>query len=136
MNNNKFFVKSLYNISDKYDDATRCPVCNNIMSVQSWHESMGTVEENHKCPKCGYYYEFAYGNYMEIVNRREFIWSYTSYDDKDNFKKFTNIIKRHIKLHKLKWKLYRASYLHKEPYFTYLFSNLNDKKIERIRGGI
>lgn len=124
------------NTKDKMESGLSCPVCRNFMNVETYVECMGTVEETHNCPHCGYFYNFAYGNYMEIVNRREFIWSYTSYDDEENFKKFNKMIQKHIKLHQFKWKLYKASYLHKEPYFTYFFSNAKDKKIERIRGGV
>lgn len=127
-------VDSLYNFNDKYDNGIKCPVCNNFMSVSSWHESMGTVEENHKCPHCGYYYEFAYGNYKEEVNRREFIWTYKCYENEELFKKFNKMIQKHIKRHQRKWKLFKISYLHKEPYYTYFCGGNN--KIERIKGGV
>ena len=95
-------VDSLYNFNDKYDNGIKCPVCNNFMSVSSWHESMGTVEENHKCPHCGYYYEFAYGNYKEVVGNKYFIWSYSTKYDNPIFKRISRtefMAKRRWKKH-------------------------------------
>ena len=117
-----------------------CPICNNFMEVETYVECMGIAEETHNCSHCGYFYNFEYGNYMEIVNRREFIWSYTSYANEEQYKNFNKLIQKHIKLHRFKWKLFKIRYLHKEPYFTYFCNGKKDgkkdRKIERIRGGV
>ena len=89
----------------------KCPICNNDVDAESYVECYGIVEEYHKCTHCGYYYEFTYGNYMKIVNRREFIWPYTSYANEEQYKNFNILIQKHIKLHRFKWKLYKANYL-------------------------
>jgi len=123
-------------MKDKMENGLSCPICNNFMKVETYVECMGIVEETHNCPYCGYFYNFTYGNYMKIVNRREFIWSYTNYKNEKEFKKFNKLIQKHIKQHQRKWKLFKISYLHKEPYFTYFCSSNKDEKIERIRGGV
>ena len=121
-------------MEDKSKMGPICPVCHNFMKVETYAECVGIVEEIHNCPHCGYHYEFAYGNYKEEVNRREFIWTYKCYENEEQFKKFNKMIQKHIKRHQRKWKLFKISYLHKEPYYTY-FCGV-DNKIERIKGGV
>lgn len=82
---------------------TKCPICNNQAKWVYWTESFGIVEEHIDCPHCGYYYEFAYGYYMECVNSKEFIWSYMT--------RYTNPIFNRMKraefMAKRNWKKFR-----------------------------
>ena len=108
------------------------------MKTNSWYESVGLVEENHTCNQCGYFYEFVYGNYTEIVNRREFIWNYKCNGNKESYEAFNKLLNKNIKRHKVKWKMFGYSCYKKEPIYTYMCSDVKDKgkKIEKIRGGV
>lgn len=123
-------------MKDKMENGLSCPICNNFMKVETYVECVGIAEETHKCSYCGYFYNFAYGNYMEIVNRREFIWTYKCYENEKEFKKFNNLIQKHKKIHRRKWNMFKTNYLLKEPFFTYFCNSKEGEKIERIRGGV
>ncbi len=57
----------------------KCPVCGRSAKREYYDEVVGTVEDHINCDHCGYTYEFVYGNYVEVVNDKEFIWGYTLY---------------------------------------------------------
>ena len=58
--------------------STKCPICNNQAKWEYWTGPFGIEEEYIYCPVCGYEYEFAYGNYKEVVGNKWLIWSYTT----------------------------------------------------------
>ena len=55
----------------------QCPICNNQAKWEYYSSPWGLEEEQIDCSHCGYYYQFAYGNYMECVKGEEFVWNYT-----------------------------------------------------------
>ena len=115
----------------------KCPVCNNNIKTEYYVECYGVVEETRNCSCCGYFYNFAYGNYMEIVNRREFVWTYKCCENTSCFNKFNKLINKHMIIHKKKQKKFKTNYYQKEPYYTYFCGwNGNDDKIKKIRGGV
>lgn len=62
----------------KYKGYT-CPICgNNNPSCTSYYDYdiHCTVEEYIECDICNYYYEYAYGHYIEYFCSNEFAWSY------------------------------------------------------------
>ena len=127
-----------------YKNEILCPVCNtninsnNIIgcSYEQYIECYSVCEEYKHCSCCGYYYGFAYGNYTEIVNNKEFVWTYKCYKNKKTYAKFNKLIEKNMKRHQRKWKLFKTNYYQKEPYFTYYCANNENEKIERIRGGV
>lgn len=59
-----------------------CPICGNSnLEMNRFVDCMGLLEEYEKCPKCGYYYEFCYGNYQESFGKYHFVWDYTFYNN-------------------------------------------------------
>ena len=61
-----------------------CPICGNPNMVCSRYvDDISLVEETKKCPKCGYYYEFSYGNYQESFGKYYFSWHYTLYNNRN-----------------------------------------------------
>lgn len=84
-----------------------CPICNNIVKYDYYTEPFGIVEEQIACPHCGYYYQFAYGNYIECVKGKVFMWDYTIPYIHPIFKR----IKRATFMAKRNWKKFKKSYL-------------------------
>lgn len=81
---------------------TKCPICNNKAKWENYSSSWGTEEEYINCPICGYRSEFAYGNYLEEVGNKWFIWSY-SQNNPQFFKKIARarfMARRRWKKHK------------------------------------
>ena len=58
-----------------------CPICNNEIITTTYSSEWGTEEENYGCVNCGYGYEFAYGNYRELINGKEFVYSYLTKEE-------------------------------------------------------
>lgn len=63
----------------------KCPICGNNIKNDYYYGPLGIEEEYESCPVCLYSYEFAYGNHLEIIGNKVFIWSYTDYK-KSNFR--------------------------------------------------
>lgn len=63
----------------------KCKVCGQEMKklYRYWCNDINAVtEESHKCEHCNNYsYEFCYGNYNELVNGKEFIYSYKNEEE-------------------------------------------------------
>lgn len=57
-----------------------CPICNNKIIEEYYSGPFGIEEEHIHCNKCGYTFDFVYGNYHELVGNKEFIYSYHDYD--------------------------------------------------------
>lgn len=85
---------------------TKCPICNNQAKWVYWTESFGIVEEHIDCPRCGYYYEFAYGGYIKCVKGREFIWNYHTDCSHPVFKRN----KRATFMARRNWKKFKRAY--------------------------
>lgn len=83
---------------------TKCPICNNQTEHEYDVESVGTVEEYIRCNHCGYYYEFAYGAYGEYIGNKEFVWSYTIYNDNCAFRRLMKKINRAKFMARRNWK--------------------------------
>ena len=83
-----------------------CPVCKNHAEWKYWVCPYGTEEEYITCPKCGYCYEFAYGNYLEIVKGKEFCWDYKTKESSPIFKR----IKKAMFMAKRNWKKFKKIY--------------------------
>ena len=59
---------------------TKCPICGEDAKWTHYGGSHGTEEETIKC-ECGYYYEFAYGNYCEQKPGEPLMaWSYCDHE--------------------------------------------------------
>ena len=54
-----------------------CPICgyDNVGNV-AYNDERGVVEKYIHCSRCNYYYEYAYGHYVEYFAGHEFAWSY------------------------------------------------------------
>ena len=83
---------------------TKCPICNNQAEYEYYDESVGTVEEHINCNYCGYYYDFAYGAYREHIRNKEFVWSYTIYDNNCAFRRLMKKINRAKFMARRNWK--------------------------------
>lgn len=74
-----------------------CPICNEEVENTRYSSEWGTEEEYYHCKKCGYSYEFAYGNYKEFINEKEFCYSY--HDNKkdlvDMYKEYDEMKKKY-----------------------------------------
>ena len=53
----------------------KCPICNNQAKREYYTGPFGIEEEYIGCSTCNYEFEFAYGNYKEVVGNKYFIWS-------------------------------------------------------------
>ena len=59
------------------DYKKRCPVCSSNLDSKYYTLDYGLVCEQYDvCEKCGFMYEFTYGNTRLAVNNKEFIYSY------------------------------------------------------------
>lgn len=65
----------------------KCPICGKIIEDKCYSGPYGTEEEYINCENCNYSYEFAYGNYKEIVGDICFLWSYHTKWNNPIFKK-------------------------------------------------
>lgn len=83
-----------------------CPICNNQAKWEYYLSPWGLEEEKIDCPHCGYYYQFAYGNYMECVKGEEFVWNYTIHYPHPIFKR----IKRAMFMARRNWKKFKKAY--------------------------
>jgi predicted RNA-binding Zn-ribbon protein involved in translation (DUF1610 family) len=63
-----------------------CPVCEQEIERTYYSGEHGTEEEFYHCDVCGYGYDFAYGNYMEYINGKEFPYSYLTQEDDPVYK--------------------------------------------------
>lgn len=81
----------------------KCPICGNIVEDKCYSGPWGTEEEYINCENCNYSYEFAYGNYKEIVSDICFLWSYHTKWDNPIFKKR----KRKTFMAKRNWNRYK-----------------------------
>lgn len=78
-----------------------CPICNSKAKYEIYNSEWGTEEEYMDCKKCGHFFQFAYGNYVEIVGNKYFIWDY-----KENRRQFFKRIKRAEFMARRRWKKY------------------------------
>lgn len=83
---------------------TKCPICNNQAEHEYYIESVGTVEEHIRCNHCGYCYEFTYGAYREYIGDKEFVWSYTIYNDNCACRRLMKKISRTEFMARRNWK--------------------------------
>jgi predicted RNA-binding Zn-ribbon protein involved in translation (DUF1610 family) len=82
-------LQAMKNIGGKRLKGTiNCPVCEKEIERTYYSGEHGTEEEFYHCDGCGYGYEFAYGNYVEYVNGKEFPYTY---HDKEDDPVFTEI---------------------------------------------
>jgi rubredoxin len=58
-----------------------CPVCGFEIEETIYASEWGTEEECYHCSNCGYGYEFAYGNYLEYINGKEFSYTYRTKEE-------------------------------------------------------
>lgn len=79
-----------------------CPICRSPISPQIWQSEWGTEEEIIDCKTCGYFFHFAYGDYIEIVGNKWFVWDY--HEHRRNFFKR---IKRATFMARRRWRKYR-----------------------------
>ena len=85
---------------------TKCPVCDNQAKWEYWTGPWGIEEERIVCNRCRYYYEFAYGNYVEAIKGKEYIWHYTTKHTNPIFKR----MKRDMFMARRNWKKFRKAY--------------------------
>ena len=94
-----------------------CPICANQAKWEYYSSPWGLEEEKIDCPHCGYYYQFAYGNYLEAIKGKEYIWHHTT--------KYTNPIHKRIKrdvfMARRNWKKLRKN-LQQKPLKYFQFS--------------
>ena len=76
----------------------KCPICDNKIEYTSYSDEQGICEDSHSCNQCGYKYDFAYGNYKETINGKEFSYSYNT-----PFEQMKEYNEEYEKLYK-KWK--------------------------------
>lgn len=83
----------------------KCPVCGNIIKCKYINDDdFGIVEECIDCHNCGYYYLFAYGNYLEYIGNKTLKWSYRTHQDNNTFSKFARKQKRILFMARRNWK--------------------------------
>lgn len=83
-----------------------CPICNNKAARTAYSSEWGLEEEHIDCKRCGYYYEFAYGYYIEAVKGKEFYWSYTTKQSAPVF----NRMQRAEFMARRNWKKWKKGY--------------------------
>lgn len=44
-----------------------CPICNKENERNSYFDDYGLVEEHYSCDRCGYFFNFAYGESDEAI---------------------------------------------------------------------
>lgn len=54
-----------------------CPICNTRLKSDYYYEEYYICEEYILCPVCNYRYQFAYGNYLEEIGTKQFIYDYS-----------------------------------------------------------
>lgn len=86
---------------------TTCPICKGKAEYTCYNGAWGTEEEYIECNSCNYYYEFAYGNYREIVHNKCFTWSYSDYDRLCKFPAFVGKINRAEFMARRNWKKFK-----------------------------
>lgn len=84
---------------------TKCPICNSTIEATYYAESIGVVEELINCDRCGFTYEFACGNYAEVVGNKFFIWNYI--DERKSNRSIYKKIKRAEFTARRRWKKYK-----------------------------
>ena len=80
----------------------KCPICNNQAKREYYTGPFGIEEEYIDCSTCNYEFEFAYGNYKEVVGNKYFIWSHSTKYDNPIFKRMSRtefMAKRRWKKH-------------------------------------
>lgn len=53
-----------------------CPICHHQAKNITYNGPFGLEEEYTNCEICGFKQEFAYGNFLEVVGNKWFIWDY------------------------------------------------------------
>ncbi len=61
-----------------------CPICETEIDREYYAGERGTEEEYYHCTNCGYGYDFAYGNYQEIIDGEEYSYTYHSLNTDSN----------------------------------------------------
>lgn len=79
-----------------------CPICGNQAKHTIFSSEICLEEEYITCEYCGYLYEFAYGNYREILGNKCYCWNYRSNSHKVNKK-----LKKAIFNARRRWKKYK-----------------------------
>lgn len=87
-------------------DKIKCPICNKEINRTYYSCSYGLEEEYISCDRCNYHYEFAYGNHMETVHNKIFVWYYTDYC-LPQWSTFHKKINKAILKAKKNWKRYK-----------------------------
>lgn len=83
----------------------KCPICNNKIKAERYiDENYITVEEYVDCHYCGYYYQFSYGSYIEVIANKKFIWNYKTYNDNNAFHRLNKQCKRAAFMASRNWK--------------------------------
>lgn len=85
-----------------------CPVCGKEAEHRVYNGPWGTEEEYINC-SCGYGYEFAYGDYTEVIGNKEFLWSYKLYSDKNKRARHMKKTKKAIIIARRNWKKKRGN---------------------------
>lgn len=85
----------------------KCPICHGPMKYEYYTECYGIVESYESCNRCGYLYEFAYGNHIECVKGKEFIWSYRTRQDDPIFRR----MRKAEHQARSNWKKYKKKYI-------------------------
>lgn len=75
-----------------------CPICGKSNNRQTWYDDYGLIEEHYWCDKCGYFFNFAYGETTEGIDltSTDFDWA-KAYKDAEKIvhckdcKKYSNI---------------------------------------------
>lgn len=88
---------------------TSCPICKKQGLIEYWSGPFGTEEEYFYCDRCNYSYEFAYGNYREVVHNKQFVYDYHLYSNKANARHFLKKINRATFMAKRNWKKFKKS---------------------------
>ena len=83
---------------------TKCPICNNQAEHIDYYDGYYKVEEHIRCNHCGYFYDFAYGNYREHIGNKEFEWSHWLYNDQCAFSRLSKKMVRAEFMARRNWK--------------------------------
>lgn len=83
----------------------KCKVCGDKLDIQEYSDEKGLVECNHTCNRCGYTYEFSYGQYGMKIGNKEFNWGFKEMWDTDYIINMQKDIDKAIRRQRVKLKL-------------------------------
>ena len=99
-----------------------CPVCNTRLKPDCYSEEcFGVCEEYILCPVCNYRYQFTYGNYLEEIGTKQFIYDHYIFRVQD--KSYASRLFKKMRKAKIdarrNWKKYKKKTTPQENWLPY-----------------